>query len=243
MRLNKYLAQAGIASRRAADRLIATGEVRVNGLVVTAMGVDVGEDDAVDISGDPVSAPEPAIVYLLNKPKGVISSASDDKGRRTVVDLIRDRRRLYPVGRLDRDTTGALLVTNRGELTHKLTHPKYGVKRRYIAQVRGQLPREAAGKLKRGLRLADGMKVRASIKFLDRRGGMFLYELVLTEGQNREIKRIFKHYKLPLMHLHRAEFAGLHVEQLAEGKYRRLRPAEVAALSRLVAGGQRQHLA
>ncbi|MCH7575121.1 MAG: rRNA pseudouridine synthase [Candidatus Marinimicrobia bacterium] len=241
MRLNKYLAQAGIASRRAADRLIAAGEVRVNGLVVTAMGVDVGENDAVDIGGDPVSAPEAAIVYLLNKPKGVISSASDDKGRRTVVDLIRDRRRLYPVGRLDRDTTGALLVTNRGELTHKLTHPKYGVKRRYIAQVRGQLPREAAGNLKRGLRLADGMKVRASIKLLDRRGGMFLYELVLTEGQNREIKRIFKHYKLPLMHLHRAEFAGLHVDQLAEGKYRRLRPAEVAALSRLVAGGQRQH--
>lgn len=243
MRLNKYLAQAGIASRRAADRLITAGEVRVNGAVVTAMGIDVGADDAVDVRGAPVNAPEPAIVYLLNKPKGFISSSSDEKGRRTVVDLIRDRRRLYPVGRLDRDTTGVLLVTNRGELTHKLTHPKYGIKRRYIAQVRGQLPREAMGELKRGMRLEGGMKVRAAIKFLDRRGGMFLYELVLTEGQNREIKRIFKHFGLPLMHLHRAEFAGLHVEQLAEGKYRRLRPAEVAALMRMVTDGQGPPLA
>ena len=139
------------------------------------------------------------------------------------------------MGRLDRDTTGALLITHRGELTHKLTHPKFGVKRRYIAKVKGELPSEAVGELQRGLRLANGMKVRATVRLLDRRGANFLYELLMTEGQNREIKRIFKHYKLPLKHLHRAEFAGLQVDQLPEGKYRRLSREEVAALARIAA--------
>ncbi len=232
MRLNKYLAQAGIASRRQADQLIAAGRIRVNGQLVTALGSVVGPDDAVEVAGEAVAAPEPATVYLLHKPKGVISAASDNRGRKTVVDLVRDKRRLYPVGRLDRDTTGALLITNRGDLTYRLTHPRFGIARHYLAEVRGQLPSEARQALQAGLRLKDGVRVQAKIRKLARQGKRTLYEVVLTEGKNREIKRIFRHYELPLLRLHRASFAGLEVDHLAPGKYRRLRPAEVQALYR-----------
>ena len=232
MRLNKYLAQAGIASRRQADQLIAAGRIRVNGQPVTALGSVVGPDDVVEVAGKPVAAPEPATVYLLHKPKGVISAASDSRGRTTVVDLVRDTRRLYPVGRLDRDTTGALLITNRGDLTFRLTHPRFGIARHYLAEVRGQLPPEAPEALQAGLRLKDGIRVKARLRRLSRHGKRTLYEVVLREGKNREIMRIFRHFGLPLLRLHRASFAGLEVDHLAPGKYRRLRPAEVQALYR-----------
>ena len=235
MRLNKYLAQSGVASRRKADDLIAAGKVRVNGQQVTTLGVDVTMDDRVEINGKPVRTVEDRVIYLIHKPTGVISAAGDPRGRKTVVELIRDSRRLFPVGRLDRDTTGALLITNDGELTNRLTHPRFGVQKRYVAEVLGRLSPEALARLDAGMTLTEGMRVRAKVRQAARRGRRTLYEIILTEGQNREIKRIFKHFGLTLLRLHRSHFAGLSADSMALGQYRRLRPKEIKTLTRLIA--------
>ncbi|MCH7496441.1 MAG: rRNA pseudouridine synthase [Candidatus Marinimicrobia bacterium] len=233
MRLNRVLAQAGVASRRKADQLIAAGRVRVNGKTVSALGIDVAPDELVEVDGKPVEAETERVVYLLHKPAGVLSAVSDSRGRQTVVDLIRDSRRLYPVGRLDRDTTGALLITNDGELSNRLTHPRYGVEKHYLAEVKGQLSRQALGDLKVGTKIDGGLKVRAVVRSAGRNGRHTVYGIILTEGRKREIKRIFRHYDLPLVRLHRSSFAGLSSDSLAPGKYRRLHRAEIDRLYRM----------
>ena len=233
MRLNKYLAQSGVASRRKADALIVAGKVRVNGQQVTTLGVGVTADDLVELNGKAVGTVEDTVIYLIHKPTGVISAAGDPRGRKTVVDLIRDSRRLFPVGRLDRDTTGALLITNDGELTNRLTHPRFGVQKRYVADVLGRLSPEALARLDTGMTLSEGMRVRAKLRPVARRGRHTLYEIILTEGQNREVKRIFKHFGLTLLRLHRSHFAGLSADSMALGHYRRLRPKEIKALTGL----------
>ena len=230
MRLNKYLAQAGVTSRRKADELIAAGRVRLNGEPITSLGVVVGADDLVAVDGRPVEPQEKKVVYLLHKPAGVISAAADSRSRPIVVDLIRDSRRLFPVGRLDRDTTGALLITNDGALTNRLTHPRYGVEKNYLAEVRGQLPQGAVSDLRRGLVIAGRVKVRANVATVRRQGKRTVYRLTLTEGKNREVKRIFRHYDLPVLRLHRTHFAGLSVDNLPPGRYRRLRRGQIEAL-------------
>jgi 23S rRNA pseudouridine2605 synthase len=234
MRLNKYLAQAGISSRRKADELITEGHVEVNGRQVTTLGEDVGPDDIVEVDGQVVEPVQEQVVYLLHKPPGIISSVGDPRGRRTVVDLIPDSRRLFPVGRLDRDTTGALLITNDGELAHLLTHPRYGIERRYIAEVKGRLNSKAVSALATGMVVEEGMKVRAHARRLRSQGQRTVYQLNMTEGKNREVKRIFKHFSLPLSRLHRRSFAGLSADNLPVGKYRRLTKHEIAALYSLV---------
>ena len=235
MRLNRYLAQSGVASRRKADALIVAGKVRVNGQQVTTLGVGVTADDLVELNGKAVGTVEDTVIYLIHKPTGVISAAGDPRGRKTVVDLIRDSRRLFPVGRLDRDTTGALLITNDGELTNRLTHPRFGVQKRYVADVLGRLSPEALARLDTGMTLSEGMRVRAKLRPVARRGRHTLYEIILTEGQNREVKRIFKHFGLTLLRLHRSHFAGLSADSMALGHYRRLRPKEIKALTGLAA--------
>jgi len=233
MRLNKYLAQAGIASRRKADELIAAGRVQVNGQQVTTPGDEIDTDDLVTVDGRPAEPAEERVVYLLHKPAGVISSVTDPRSRATVVDLIRDRRRLFPVGRLDRDTTGALLITNDGELANLLTHPRYGVEKRYLAEVKGQLSSRAIAQLAVGAVIAGGMRVQAQVRQVARRGGRSSYQLTLTEGKNREVKRIFKHCRVALLRLHRTSFAGLSADRLPPGRYRRLRQREVDVLYEL----------
>ncbi|UCH63306.1 MAG: rRNA pseudouridine synthase [Fidelibacterota bacterium] len=235
MRLNKYLARSGVAARRKADELIAAGRVRVNDRQVTTLGVDIGEDDLVEVDGRPVEPQPEQVVYLLHKPAGVISSVTDPQGRETVVELIRNHQRLFPIGRLDRDTTGALLITNDGELANLLTHPRYGVEKRYRAEVKGRLNPRAIDRLSAGTVLPGGLKVRAQIKEIARHGRRTSYQLVLTEGKNREIKRIFKHYGLPLVKLHRTSFAGLSADSLPPGRSRRLRRAEMNNLYHLTA--------
>ena len=230
MRLNKYLASAGVASRRKADQLIASGQVRVNNEIVTTLGWQVNETDLVTVRGHALEPAEERVVYLLHKPAGVISSASDPRGRTTVVELIRDSRRLYPIGRLDRDTTGALLITNDGELANRLTHPRYGVEKRYLAEVKGTLNSRAIKQLAGGMVLRDGLKVSARLKLVARTRHRSVYELELREGRNREVKRIFRHFGLPLVKLHRTEFAGQSADHLPVGKYRLLRREELADL-------------
>lgn len=234
MRLNKYLALAGIASRRKADEMISENRVAINGTVVRALGIDVASDDMVAVDGKVISINEKPVIYLLHKPAGTISSVSDPQNRKTVIDLIRDKRRLYPVGRLDRDTTGALLVTNVGELSNILTHPRYGVKKIYVAEVKGNLSKEDIAELAKGVRVDRGMRVRAKVLHYERRGKKIIYVLELKEGKNREIKRIFKHYDVPLMRLHRRSFAGITADDMTPGKYRLLKSDELRQLGDVV---------
>ena len=235
MRLNKYLARSGVAARRKADELIAAGRVRVNDRQVTAPGVEIGEDDLVEVDGRSVEPLSERVVYLLHKPTGVLSSVTDPQGRGTVVELIRDNRRLFPIGRLDRDTTGALLITNDGNLANLLTHPRYGVEKCYLAEVKGRLNSRAIVRLGAGIVIAGGIKVRAQVQEIARHGQRTSYRLILTEGKNREIKRIFTQYGLPLVRLHRTNFAGLSADGLPPGRYRRLRQVEMNNLYRLAA--------
>lgn len=226
VRLAKYLAHAGVASRRAAERLIASGRVSVGGEVVTDPARDVDENVVVAVDDEPVRA-ERRVVYALNKPRGVVSTAADTHGRQTVVDLLpAESRRLYPVGRLDADTTGLLLLTNDGELANLLTHPRYGVEKVYRARVTPNLRAATIDALRAGVQLEDGFAraVRA------RQVSSQVLEIALTEGRKRQVRRMCEAVGLRVVDLERTRFGPLRLGSLALGSHRRLRPEEVEEL-------------
>ena len=224
MRLNAYLARAGVASRRGAEELIRAGRVRVNG-EVAGLATFVEAADRVELDGRPL-APETLRYVLLHKPAGVVTTVSDPHGRPTVVDLVGVRERVVPVGRLDADTTGALLLTNDGRLSHRLMHPRYEVDKVYEAQVEGEPGGEALRRLAEGLELDDGPTAPAGV----RRLGPARLELTLHEGRKHQVKRMCAAVGHPVRRLHRAGYAGLTVDGLAPGAWRELTPEEVAAL-------------
>jgi len=228
VRLGKYLAHAGVASRRAAEALVFDGRVRVGGTVVTDPARDVSDGDGVTVDGRPVSVAErPRLVYLLHKPLGVVSTARDPQGRRTVVELVPSSERLYPVGRLDADTTGLILLTNDGELANRLMHPRYEVPRTYVATVDGGPVGESALRaLRSGVRLEDGLTAPASVRAL----GPDRLELVMHEGRKRQVRRMCAAVGHPVVALRRVAFGPLTLGGLAEGEARRLDAAEVEAL-------------
>jgi pseudouridine synthase len=228
MRLNAYLARAGVASRRAADELIKSGRVRVNGRT-GALNTFVTDSDVVELDGRRVEKQRLAHV-LLHKPAGVVTTARDPHGRPTVVDLIGGERRIVPVGRLDIDTTGALLLTNEGPLAHRLAHPRYGVEKTYVADVGGALSEEALRRLAAGVELEDGRTAPAVI----RRLGPSRVELVLHEGRNRQVRRMCDAVGHPVLKLHRSRYAGLGLGGLPSGRWRELTLDEVLQLRRLV---------
>lgn len=226
MRLAKHLAHAGVASRRAAERLIAAGRVTVAGEVVTDPARDVSEDDAVAVDGEAVRA-ERRVVYAVNKPRGVVSTAADTHGRPTVVELIPgEARRLYPVGRLDTDSTGLLLLTNDGELANLLTHPRYEVEKVYRARVKPDVRPRALEALKAGVALDDGFARAARVRQVS---GAVL-EIVLTEGRKRQVRRMCEAVGHRVVDLERVRFGPLRLGSLAPGSHRRLRPEEIEAL-------------
>ena len=232
MRLAKHLAHSGVASRRASEELIFAGRVHVDGEVVTDPARDVTGDERIQVDGEKVaSAPAVRVVYALNKPAGVVSTASDTHDRPTVVDLVRvpGDRRLYPIGRLDADSTGLILLTDDGDLAHRLTHPKFGVPKTYIAHVSGNRVSDGALKrLRSGIELEDGRTAPADVRRLSARE----LELTIHEGKKRQVRRMCDAVGHPVRSLRRIRFGSLHIGRLAEGQSRRLLPAEIEALWR-----------
>lgn len=228
MRLNAYLARAGVVSRRAADELIKAGRVRVNGRP-GELNTFVGKGDAVEVDGHPVE--KQALAYLLlHKPAGVVTTVRDPYARQTVVGLVPAAPRIVPVGRLDADTTGALLLTNDGHLAHRLAHPRYRVDKVYEVEVEGDPPAEALRRLRQGVELDDGRTAPAHA----RRLGRARLELTVHEGRKHQIKRMCEAVGHPVRSLHRSRYAGLDLHGLAPGEWRALTRDEVAALRRLV---------
>jgi pseudouridine synthase len=225
VRLNAYIARAGIASRRGAEDLIRAGRVRVNG---EPAGLATFVDDArdvVEVDGRPVR-PEPLSYVLLNKPAGVVTTARDPHGRPTVVGLVAHERRVVPVGRLDADTTGALLLTNDGPLAHRLMHPRYEVEKVYEAEVESEPRDEALARLAAGVELEDGRTAPARV----RRLAPSRLELALHEGRKHQVKRMCEAVGHPVLRLHRRAYAGLTVDGLRPGEWRELEKSEVGRL-------------
>jgi 23S rRNA pseudouridine2605 synthase len=224
MRLNAYLARAGVASRRGAEDLIRAGRVRVNG-EVAGLVTFVEPRDIVEVDGSPIE-PEPLTYVLLHKPPGVVTTARDPQGRPTVVGLVGHERRVVPVGRLDADTTGALLLTNDGPLAHRLMHPRYEVGKVYEAEVEGEPSDEALAQLAEGVVLDDGRTAPARV----RRLGPSLVELTIHEGRKHQVKRMLQAVGHPVRRLHRNRYAGLTLDGLAPGEWRELTSDEVKRL-------------
>ena len=227
MRLNAYLARAGVSSRRGADELIRAGRVRVNG-EVAGLATFVERGDTVELDGRRLE-PETLSYVLLHKPRGVVTTARDPHGRRTVVEVVGHERRVVPVGRLDVDTTGALLLTNDGPLAHRLMHPRYEVDKVYEADVEGRPSDEALRALAQGVQLEDGPTAPARV----RRLAPATIELTLHEGRKHQVKRMCEAVGHPVRRLHRRVYAGLTVEGLAPGEWRELSAREIADLSKL----------
>jgi 23S rRNA pseudouridine2605 synthase len=231
MRLAKFLAHAGVASRRSAERLIADGRVTVGGERVTDPARDVDEGSGVEVDGAPVAI-EDREVYALNKPAGVVSTARDTHGRPTVVSLVPSERRLYPVGRLDADTTGLILLTNDGELANALTHPRYEVPKTYLATVEPpSVPERALRALRDGVELDDGVTSPAAARVV--RPGVV--EIRISEGRKRQVRRMLEAVGHRVVALERVAFGPLRLEGLAPGRSRRLSGAEVERLRKAAA--------
>jgi 23S rRNA pseudouridine2605 synthase len=226
VRLNAYLARAGIASRRASEELIRAGRVTVNGMTA-GLATRIEPEDRVEVDGELVE-PEPLTYVLLHKPAGVVTTTRDPHGRPTVVGLVSHARRIVPVGRLDADTTGALLLTNDGELAHRLMHPRFEMDKVYVAEVEGRPTSETLRYLAEGIELEDGRTApaRARLVAADR------VELTIHEGRKHQVKRMLEAVGHPIRRLHRSRYAGLGLARLEAGRWRELSAEEIARLKR-----------
>ena len=225
MRLAKYLAHSGVASRRASEELIAAGRVTVGGRVVKDPARDVSGESGVEVDGEPVSE-EPREVWALHKPLGVVSTAREPGKRPAVVDLVPSKRRLYPVGRLDADSTGLILLTNDGELANHLTHPRYGVRRTYRVRLRRAPSEEELRRLRHGVELDDGPTAPAGVRKVSPR----VVEITLREGRNRQLRRMAEAVGNEVVELRRVRVGSLSLGRMPEGDTRRLRRSEVERL-------------
>lgn len=231
-RLQKVIANSGYCSRRKAEELIKCGKVFVNGEKVIELGTKVSGNDAITINGEAIKLEEDKVYYLLNKPRGVISSVSDDKDRKTVVDLIDTKKRIYPVGRLDYDTTGLLILTNDGELANTLMHPSNSIEKKYVAKLNKYFEISDLKKLEKGIDV-DGVKcvpTRVKIKTNNRVKDFSIVEISIVEGRNHIIKRVFMELGYLVDKLSRVEYAFLNLNGLQSGEYRELSIKEVKKL-------------
>ena len=229
-RLQKVLARAGVASRRAVEEMIVAGRIRVNGSVAR-LGQRVDPDkDEVEVDGSRLPLKADLIYYLMNKPSGVVTTAEDELGRTTVMDLIEAPERVWPVGRLDSDTEGALILTNDGDLTHRLTHPSFEVPKTYVVWAKGTVGESALRALARGVELEDGRTAPARVSLRASAGGASLVELTITEGRNRQVRRMMEAVGNEVIRLARTTIGPLQLGHLRPGTARRLSLAEVRAL-------------
>lgn len=232
MRLQKYLALCGVASRRGAEKLISEGHIAVNGVVVTEMGIKVKNGDKVTLDEQPVKPEKNKYYIILNKPSGVLSSVKDDRGRECVVDLIEGvNARLYPVGRLDYDTTGLLLLTNDGDFMQKMTHPSFEIWKTYQAVVRGVPTESDVKRFAEGLMLDDGKTLPAVLDVVGYKGNNAIVEVSIREGRNRQVRRMLEKIGHPVNSLKRISFGSLELGELKPGKWRHAKPEEIARLT------------
>lgn len=234
-RLQKIIALSGYASRRKAEELIKAGKVMVNGKVVRELGTKANFSDDILIDGKKIEREEKEY-YIFNKPRGVITSTSDDKGRKVVTDYFETNKRLYPVGRLDYDTTGLLILTNDGELANLIMHPRNEIEKQYIAKLEGVIKGEEINKLKNGIVL-DGTKCipkRVKLREFDKKTNTSIVEIVICEGKNHEVKRLFESVSFNVLKLKRERIGFLTLGKLKSGEYRKLNPKEVKQLYGLV---------
>jgi 23S rRNA pseudouridine2605 synthase len=231
-RLQKVLAQAGLGSRRACEQLVAAGRVRVNGRVATLGDRADPEHDRVEVDGVVIGVRPGLVHYLLNKPQGVVTTASDPQGRPTVLGLVPSEPRVFPVGRLDSDTEGLLLLTNDGDLAHRLTHPSFGIDKEYLANVEGSPTRGAVRRLREGVELDDGPTAPARVSVV----GDHLLRITIHEGRNRQVRRMCEAVGYPVRRLVRLRVGPVADRGLAPGEWRALTQDEVRALERAAAG-------
>ena len=231
-RIQKVIAQSGYCSRRHAEELISKGEVLVNGNIVTEMGYKVSGNDYIEVEGNPISQREEKEYYLLNKPRGIVSTSKDEKNRKTVVDLIKTEKRIYPVGRLDYDTTGAIILTNDGELTNLLTHPKNKIEKVYVAKIKGVITKDNLVKLCNGVVIDKKKTAKAKAKILkiDKKSNTSIVELIITEGRNHQVKKMFEIIGFDVLKLKRESISFLTLDGLKSGEYRKLSLKEIKKL-------------
>lgn len=233
MRLNKYIAQAGLASRRKADEMIAAGKVKINGTVFRELGYDVVEGDVVEVAGRKIEPEKKKVYFMLNKPRGYITTMQDEKDRPTVMELVADvNYRIFPVGRLDGDTSGLLLLTNDGDLACRLTHPRHEVWKTYHARIQGGLPQERILRLCRGVDIGGFVTSPAKVRVLKQTEHSSIVEIKIREGKNRQIRKMFEAVGNKVIELERVAMGELYLGHLMEGHYRKLSQKEIDYLKR-----------
>ena len=231
MRLQKYMAACGVCSRRKAEELISAGSVFVNGTKVTEMGFVIdSERDSVTVGGNHIQIENEKIYVLLNKPKGFITSAKDQFGRKTVLDLVGGDSRLFPVGRLDYDTEGLLLITNDGDFAYRLTHPKYKVKKTYLAETKGTCSPEGIKRLREGLYIDGHKTAEADVEVVESKNGLTTLSIAIMEGRNRQVRKMCEAVGLKVVRLQRLSFGNLTLDGVSPGHHRRLTGGEIKEL-------------
>ncbi|QUI23089.1 rRNA pseudouridine synthase [Vallitalea pronyensis] len=234
IRLQKYLADAGIASRRKSEILIQEGMVTVNGRTVKALGTKINpQKDIIKYEGKVIKQNTRHVYFMLNKPTGYITTVSDEKGRKTVMDLIDYPTRLYPIGRLDYNTSGLLLLTNDGDLTYRLTHPKHEVEKKYLVTIKGVPTEKQLGELRKGVNLGVYKTSRSKIRVVDAKEGLTTLQVCIHEGKNRQVRRMFEHIGFTVTKLKRTAIGRLTLSGLKHGKYRPLTKEEIHYLRKL----------
>lgn len=231
MRLNKYIAQAGVASRRKADELTAAGKVKINGVVMTKMGYDVQPGDVVSAAGKMIEPTSKPVYFALHKPVGYVTTAQDEQGRLTVMDLVTDvEQRVFPVGRLDFNTSGLLIMTNDGDLSYHLTHPKHNVFKTYRARVSGYLSPERVAKLRGGVDIGGYITSKARVEVVKQGESSTIVEIQISEGKNRQVRKMFAAVGNKVVELERTAIGELRLGRLKEGHYRKLTQQEIEYL-------------
>lgn len=234
MRINKYIANAGICSRRKADELIANGNVKINGIIVEELGRNVAQGDVVEVNGRIIDHTHKNVYVAVNKPKGYITSMDDDKDRQTVADLVMDiPERLFPVGRLDYNTTGLLIMTNDGQMTYTLTHHKHEVYKTYVAKVAGVISDARISRLRRGVDIGGFVTSPAKVKVIKQMPRYALVEIKIREGKNRQVRKMFAAVGNKVQELQRTEIGQIKLGRLMEGHYRKLTNDEIKYLKSL----------